>query len=284
MFFCTRGCKNTLWEGGTRGVGFVWSPLLKKNHYTSNHLMHVVDWLPTLLRVANYSMPSLNDTSLDGMDMWNTLSTDQKSSPRTEFVYNIDDKEKIAGLRIRNMKVILGQTNQGQTNGWYPPWQLTSYKTAGTTNKINGLDLDVKIVSKPSGINKMQRDGNYETEEAPDRLFESDLPKLFRLHLNRVVKKGTPTVVQCGDKPANASTNCQPTKSPCLFDVEKDPCEYNNLASQMPGALEEMMTRLKEYNATAVPPRYKPADPLGLPIYHQGAWVPWINLTLTDIP
>merc|ERR1711997_1268460 len=43
-----RGTKGTLFEGGTRGIGFIHSPLLAMSGYTSNNLMHAVDWLPTL--------------------------------------------------------------------------------------------------------------------------------------------------------------------------------------------------------------------------------------------
>ena len=44
-----RGTKGTLFEGGTRGIGFVHSPLLQKTGYTNLNLMHAVDWLPTLM-------------------------------------------------------------------------------------------------------------------------------------------------------------------------------------------------------------------------------------------
>lgn len=44
-----RGVKNTLWEGGVRGAGLIWSPLIKKPFRVSNQTMHVSDWLPTLL-------------------------------------------------------------------------------------------------------------------------------------------------------------------------------------------------------------------------------------------
>lgn len=44
---------------------------------------------------------------------------------------------------------------------------------------------------------------------------------------------GEPVEVHCGQKPANASTNCQPLKEVCLFDIKNDPCEYNNLAPSM---------------------------------------------------
>lgn len=47
-----KGVKNTLWEGGVRAAGLVFSPLLKKSARISKQLMHITDWLPTLYHVA----------------------------------------------------------------------------------------------------------------------------------------------------------------------------------------------------------------------------------------
>lgn len=47
-----RGVKNTLWEGGVRGAGLVFSPLISKPIRAANQLMHITDWLPTLYSAA----------------------------------------------------------------------------------------------------------------------------------------------------------------------------------------------------------------------------------------
>lgn len=47
-----RGVKNTLWEGGVRGAGLIWSPKFQKRSRVSHQLMHISDWLPTLYYAA----------------------------------------------------------------------------------------------------------------------------------------------------------------------------------------------------------------------------------------
>ena len=45
-------------QGGTRGVAFLHSPLLKQSGFSSSNLMHGVDWLPTFMAAigkARYS-------------------------------------------------------------------------------------------------------------------------------------------------------------------------------------------------------------------------------------
>ena len=44
-----RGVKNTLFEGGVRGAGLLFYPKLKRRSRIAEQVMHIVDWLPTLL-------------------------------------------------------------------------------------------------------------------------------------------------------------------------------------------------------------------------------------------
>ncbi|KAF0296118.1 Arylsulfatase I [Amphibalanus amphitrite] len=109
-----RGDKNTLWEGGTRTPAFVHSPLLERAGYVSHELIHITDWMPTLLRLAG---ASADGDPLDGFDQWPMLSAGQPSA-RTEMVYNIDEKLPNAALRIGDLKLLWGD-NSGSSD-WYP--------------------------------------------------------------------------------------------------------------------------------------------------------------------
>ena len=86
-----RGKKQTLWEGGIRGVGFVHGKILNMpnpNVITNNELIHISDWYPTLLSAAQCQVMQ-GTQPLDGFDQWKTITTYQ-ASPRQEILHNID--------------------------------------------------------------------------------------------------------------------------------------------------------------------------------------------------
>ncbi|XP_070532639.1 arylsulfatase B-like isoform X2 [Ptychodera flava] len=99
-----RGTKGSLFEGGTRAVGFIHGSMLEKTGYVNNQLIHAVDWYPTLSAVAG---AKTLDSEMDGLNVWNTLRKNDPS-PRKEFVYNILERIPTAGIRVRNYKLIVG--------------------------------------------------------------------------------------------------------------------------------------------------------------------------------
>ncbi|KAK7500422.1 hypothetical protein BaRGS_00008329 [Batillaria attramentaria] len=110
-----RGAKGTLWEGGTRGTGFIYSRTLLPNQGTVHEgLMHAVDWFPTIMSLVGGMAP----IGIDGVSQWESIVTGSES-PRTEFVYNIDEIDNNAAIRLGDWKLIEG--SPGDFNDWYPP-------------------------------------------------------------------------------------------------------------------------------------------------------------------
>lgn len=77
-------------------------------------------------------------------------------------------------------------------------------------------------------------------------------------------------------------TQCFPEKAPCLFDVVTDPCEFENLARDMPQQIDRVRQWLEKYTAEAVDPvmtfkSLEHFDPRADPRFHDGNWVPWLE-------
>ncbi|XP_012941568.1 arylsulfatase B [Aplysia californica] len=128
--FPLRGWKASLWEGGFHGVGFVSGGRLPVSGVVNRELIHVSDWFPTLVGLAQ---GSLNGTKpLDGVDQWDTISQGAPSK-RTVLLHNIDplhprvgvplyndtfDTTVRAAVRVGHMKLITGNPSNGS---WVPP-------------------------------------------------------------------------------------------------------------------------------------------------------------------
>nr|XP_008516307.1 PREDICTED: arylsulfatase J isoform X1 [Equus przewalskii] len=133
-----RGSKGTYWEGGIRAVGFVHSPLLKNKGTVCKELVHITDWYPTLISLAEGQIDE--DIQLDGYDIWETISEGLRS-PRVDILHNIDPiytKAKNGSLaagygiwntaiqsaiRVQHWKLLTG--NPGYSD-WVPPQSFSN--------------------------------------------------------------------------------------------------------------------------------------------------------------
>ncbi len=79
--------KGTLYEGGTRAVSLACWPGHVRAGSSVEGMIHAVDMLPTLARLAGASTGKCKP--LDGLDVWSAIS-EGKPSPRTEVVYGIE--------------------------------------------------------------------------------------------------------------------------------------------------------------------------------------------------
>ncbi|XP_059146181.1 arylsulfatase I-like [Physella acuta] len=297
--FPLRGVKATLWEGGVRGVGLIHSPLLQKQGYVSQQMLHVCDWLPTLVKAAGGDPSTL--TNLDGYDSWDMLSQNGPAV-RNEILHNIDPQDDSSAIRVGDYKLLMGDLGSSW-DGWYPPFQLdgdlqllhytnfstlTSESPSKTELRKNLLQSYRKFWPDSAKTRMKELQSYWATSDVYSKFSHSHADKSENLNmldfsLNFLSEKqnvdlaagGAPVTINCGVKPANASTNCHPEVTPCLYHIPSDPCEYNNLAYAMPEVVTAILDRLKNYASTMVPPGNRPYDDSGNPKYHGGAWVPW---------
>merc|ERR1712232_166164 len=83
-----RAGKHTMWDGGVRGVSFVYFPHAIPSGRWGG-LQHMIDILPTMLSALNVTATPKPGFELDGLSMWDAWRT-QGKSPRAELLLNID--------------------------------------------------------------------------------------------------------------------------------------------------------------------------------------------------
>ncbi|KAK8780123.1 hypothetical protein V5799_018536, partial [Amblyomma americanum] len=194
-----RGTKWSVWEGSTRVPAFVWSPLLAKRRRVSHQLMHIADWFTTLYKLAGGDVANLGE--VDGVDMWRHLSRGGHS-PRTDMLYNIDPMEPdslVAGIRDSRYKLVMDKS--GINNG--------RYRTPGGHHPVKDLD-ELFVHSTAAAVLR--------------NLYKTD-------HLEFPWGWRQRATLTCGQRARN---NFSPNDTEFLFDIVKDPCELNNLASFLP--------------------------------------------------
>ncbi|XP_070563089.1 arylsulfatase B-like [Ptychodera flava] len=143
-----RSTASTLFEGGVRVPAMIHGPLVKQNGYVHDGLNHITDWHTTILSMAGIT-PAESD--LDGMDIVDMIANGSPS-PRTEFVYNIDqfDKSPGAAIRVGDWKLIVGNPNMfypgqvlSEVDGWLP--------VDREVIKPKGV-LDMKVPTPPANV------------------------------------------------------------------------------------------------------------------------------------
>lgn len=239
-----RGVKNTLWEGGVRGTGLLWSPLIHRPGRVSTQLFHITDWLPTLYAAAGGDVGYLGQ--IDGMNAWMTLSDDLPSN-RTSVLHNIDDIYGNAALTVGDWKIVKGTTYGGMWDGWYGP--------SGRGEAV-GQKYDMYVVTSSLAGRAVSRVGTPLT------------PAIMQTLRNEAE-------VICDSSPVYAHverSECKPLIAPCLFNIRNDPCEQHNLADMYPEILQLLEVSISQINATVVPPSNLPWDPRADPRFWDHTW------------
>ncbi|XP_060067991.1 arylsulfatase J-like [Ylistrum balloti] len=200
--FPLRGMKNTLWEGGVRGVAFINSPLLDTTGYVSENLIHVCDWLPTLYSAAGGDPTDLGDT--DGLDIWKMLSTNGEPV-RNEILHNLEPYGSTGAIRVGDYKLVVLHNDATDMANWYPP-----YHTLDDSTKLH--------FSK------------FETGAAMFHLFLRDISRRKTTGKCR----HCPISVECGQKYDYYRFNNNEVDRINLFHIPSDPCNRTADTSSNP--------------------------------------------------
>ncbi|XP_043482500.1 arylsulfatase B [Leptopilina heterotoma] len=236
-----RGVKNTLFEGGVRGTGILWSPLLTRTGRVTKQLMHISDWLPTFLAAAAAAAASNTTTNfnIDGINLWDALKNDQES-PRKSILHNIDDIYGNAAITMGNFKLLKGSTYNGTYDGHYGP----------DGRKIR---YNEQLILKHPTSNYLRNIGMILSAKGILSLREKA------------------TLKQCPDKNNNLPP-CNPIKKLCLVNISEDYCEQNDLSTTHPEVLKELTEELEKYRASALPPGNLPLDKKADPNLWDHTW------------
>ncbi|XP_035221845.1 arylsulfatase I-like, partial [Stegodyphus dumicola] len=241
-----RGRKRTAFEGGIRVPAVLWSPLLGlRESRTSNQLMHVTDWLPTLYEAAGGNVKDLG--TIDGRNMWNALRLNCKS-PRRELLHLLDTIYGMSALRIGNLKLINGSVFN-KAEEWYGP---TGFED------VNPASMD-EWVFKDSNV--------VETILKRTELWLPRSPDTWRRE----------AVLQCNGKQPIKGKECNPAQAPCLFNITSDPCEYHNIAAVYPQMVNTMMEIISALQEVSEPAQKKIIDPKSHPLCHDFGHVEWLE-------
>jgi len=106
-----RGSKGSLTRGGESVPAFIYAPnsLMPVSSRGSSYdgQMHVTDWLPTLMGLATGGAwtGGLTGNTIDGVDMWNAVTTNT-ASPRSEIVNFLNSEGEVSYV-LDGMKYIV---------------------------------------------------------------------------------------------------------------------------------------------------------------------------------
>lgn len=148
--FPLRSGKGTLWEGGVRGTGFIWSPFIRNPQRVSNQKIHIADWLPTILGAVG---GNLDLNGIDGINQWEEISTGMQSK-RKEILHNINDRTGLSSITVGNFKLVQGSSSSEDWESIEGDRNVSSYditglfrsKTAVSLSRINQMPDISKVM------------------------------------------------------------------------------------------------------------------------------------------
>jgi arylsulfatase B len=243
-----RGGKHSLYDGGVKGTGFVWSQALygdDASNRTYNGMMHITDFFPTIFSwfgLSNTSYVPAPGFELHGYDMSAALlaaaqGNPDAPSPRTEVLLGLDPTcNGTAAIKIGDMKLILG--DPGPPYGWDNATGLSSFADLIAANDFAGS----------SGHGRRPSLGSACSQD--DRRTPPVHEPMWPL--------GNMTAV--------------------LYNVTADPREMNDISAQFPEIVAQMTQALAKWGLQQVRPvQNATSDPRGACSNFNNTWMPWLD-------
>eukprot|EP01083_Nonionella_stella_P179847 639653_1 len=150
-----RGGKHSIWEGGTRVTAWLWATpdiidrsvaTIGKNY---TQLMHLVDWMPTILEAANINYTFPSGLELDGVSHWKGLTTgnsfeDKYFHFRNDVYYGYDDFCTPKNVAYRYQWYKIFNSTGGNPNSWSPKGGIT--ETVSEYGVCSGFNGDLSSI------------------------------------------------------------------------------------------------------------------------------------------
>ncbi|XP_050343294.1 arylsulfatase B-like isoform X2 [Nymphalis io] len=241
-----RGKKQTPWEGAVRVPAFIWHSSFKPKVWDG--IMHVTDWMPTLLAAAGAEI----ETQIDGVNQWKSIAKDGESKRKDVLIAVEDSAANVyAAYRSGDYKIIVGNVS-GLSNGYY------------------GSDF-LKLKDSP-----------------PDyfpSLRSSDVAKVFenfglQLDYDEVLAMRKASVIRQIDGVKDLIP-CEPTPTRgCLYNVRQDPSESHDLWSRGTKIAALLTSRLRALWSMQLRRGPPALDARADPANFDYIWLPWLNDTM----
>lgn len=255
--------KDTPWEGAVRSAAAIWSTTLQSRQRVSNQMIHITDWLPTFAKLAGANVRK----SIDGKNIWSALSLN-KGSPRKNLLCHHDILTPYMSYISDNYKYVSGTTYNGQYDDW-----LSSNSDESEENDVFRRTYAQAILASDVG----QALYKYSFAKNESNKNEIGIQGITIPEINELRRISKITCKNVTKPSIDSPFYCNATVSPCLFDLNKDPCEIRNLAHERPDILARLKEKVDFYGKIAKKPRNQPSDPRADPGHYGGIWTWWYD-------